>query len=157
MDFEKNKINHPFTTPNGYFQSLEDRILSEVSIDQFKNLSEKVEEGYFEKLEDKILSKTIQNEILPKTQFKFWKRPIFKYAASMILICSIGLIGIKNYTSDPIDEFSNEDISSYIEAEASNSGELALSVEEVNESLPHVSESIEIDNLNPEDIKTFLN
>ena len=157
MDFEKNNINHPFKTPKNYFDGLEANILSEMNIDKIKALKNDVSEGYFENLEKNILSKTIETPSDTKTTFKVWKNPIFKYAASALLIGSLTFLGLRNFSSDPIDGISSEEIGAYLETESSNSEELVLAVEEINKSMPLSKTEINLENINSEDINSFLN
>src|ERR1700761_2592168 len=63
---------NPFTVPNGYFDGLNERILSAVKLDELKNTVSPncftVPEGYFETLSDNIKSRVAVEELLTEEQ-----------------------------------------------------------------------------------------
>lgn len=57
MNLENNKIKAPFTVPQAYFEGLEDRLLSEISISELSKLKvNRVPEGYFDTFEEQVIS-----------------------------------------------------------------------------------------------------
>lgn len=93
---------NPFLVPDGYFTSLENRILD--AVDQQPILSNSLPIGYFDALSDKVLEK-VQAEDKAKI-IPFYKKKWLSIAASFIILLGAGyLISTQSYSPLEYDAF----------------------------------------------------
>jgi hypothetical protein len=156
MDIENNKIKHPFKIPEDYFTGLEDAILSQTKLDSIQKIAFKVDADYFDNLEKNILNKTIGNQAIEKPKFSIWKNSAFKYAASLLLTGTISVLVYFSIKTDPIENLSSAEISSYLESETIQNKEFQMALEDMDVDITNATNT-NIENLNAEEINAYLN
>lgn len=103
--------NSGFKTPEDYFATLEDTILSHSKLKEISSGSEyKIPENYFDSIEDKIINAVQQKEETKVIKLFTWRRITYasSIAASIILMISIFFNNTKNITLDNIETASIE-------------------------------------------------
>ncbi|MGL4632168.1 MAG: hypothetical protein ACRCVT_13270 [Leadbetterella sp.] len=115
---KKEHLNQAFSPPQGYFDDMEDQLLSKINLE--KNLGKKeilsVSEGYFDKLEDSILEKTTLKSNTKPPRFNL-SRNVWKYAASILVILGTTGYFFINHGGSKIDDLSSQEISQYLQDE----------------------------------------
>jgi hypothetical protein len=114
---KKNKIhnitNSGFNTPEDYFSNLEDRIISNIKLNEtIKEPGFKIPDSYFDALEDTILNK-VQDDKKSKVIPLFSKRTIISVtsvAAAIVLLFNLNIFN-KNISFDAID---TDDLENYV-------------------------------------------
>ncbi|WP_299317781.1 hypothetical protein [uncultured Maribacter sp.] len=146
---KKNKI--PFKTPEGYFDSFEDKLMDKLSKTEStipKDSAFKVPDNYFESFNESLKGK-LENE--PKVISFFPIKKIIAVAASIAAIAIIALNYNWNSSSElSFSDLANTDIEAYFE-----NNDFELSPYEIAEVLPvtnteysdFLSSPIESDNL----------
>lgn len=124
-----------FKTPKGYFNNLEDTIMSNIKLNETlntKSTGQKVPDGYFDSLEDRVFSK-ISNKKEVKVISLFTRKNIF-YAASIAAAIVI-MFTIVIPSNPSFDNLKLETVENYIFEESYSSEEIAalLSDEELQE------------------------
>ncbi|RLD28308.1 MAG: hypothetical protein DRI75_07190 [Bacteroidetes bacterium] len=127
-----NKNKTGFKTPNNYFNTVEDKIMSalklESKLNQVNEVGFKTPNNYFDTLEDVIINK-IEKKNTPKVVSLFTKRNILyasSIAASVLLLFNLSFFD-KEVTWDSLD---TETIVNYIIDEGIDSYELAALLSE---------------------------
>jgi len=127
---KKNKI--PFKTPDGYFNSFEDRLMGKLSKPEStlpKDSTFKVPDNYFESFNDKLKNK-LKNE--PKVIQLFPIKKIMAVAASIAVIAILALRYDWNSQEKlSFNDLANTDIEAYFE-----NNDFELSQYEIAEMLP---------------------
>lgn len=141
-----------FKVPKGYFDTLEDRLFSEVKLKaQYKSAGFSIPENYLDHLENTILNEVTKEA--PKVIPLFNKRNLIyisSVAAAIALLFNLTVFKTKSYTFDSLD---TETVESYIiEEDLINSYELATLMTE--EDLSEL-DFIDMD-LDEENVETFL-
>ena len=120
-----------FTTPNNYFEGIEDSILNQIKLqEKVGDTGFKTPDNYFEGLENSILEK-VKPE--PKVISIFTKRNLF-YAASIAAIFLLMLGTFLNNTKLTFDDLESTTIVDYLFVEDIDTYEIAafLTDEELN-------------------------
>lgn len=86
-DLKKDDV---FKTPADYFQQLEEQVLSQATLPRKDSQTFGVPNNYFENLESNILA-AIKNPKEDKKIRSIFSQHIFRYAAAILFICTIGL------------------------------------------------------------------
>ena len=107
--------HNPFMVPDGYFSSLENRILD--NVDKRPILSMSTPEGYFDSLSDKVLDK-IQLEEKTKI-IPLYKRRWLSIAASVVILLGAGYLlntqsGLSTENSEFVLDIEPEDALEYL-------------------------------------------
>jgi hypothetical protein len=152
----KNKSNS-FKTPDGYFDNLTDRLMSQISIEETvaKTESFKVPEGYFDSLNACIQQKIKIEE--PKViQLKSYKKYYYSVASiAAVIILFVALTFKTNNTDNSLsfDDLASVDIENYLD-----NNDLELSSYEIAELIP--IDELEINDMvshfDNEDINSYL-
>jgi hypothetical protein len=153
MDILKNKISTPFKAPESYFQELEDIVNLKAKLSGLNKL-ETVPENYFADLETTILSKTVAKK---SSIFSVYKKPIFRYAASFLVIGFSAVMAYQTMFNDPIAEIASEDIALYLENEAITNFETESGVIEAAESIKLRLDTPTINDLSSEELENYIN
>lgn len=114
--------NNPFKTPEGYFDSLKDRLMdaaSEQQADLPGKEGFKVPEGYFDNLKGELMGKVSKNE--PKVVALFQYRKIFyaTAAAAAVVLLVFGL-QYRGETQPSFEDLASADIEHYLENNAAD-------------------------------------
>ncbi|WP_282135622.1 hypothetical protein [Seonamhaeicola maritimus] len=128
---KKNKLHNikesGFNVPNGYFDSLEDNIMSELKLKEFsKNSGFKTPDNYFDALEDTILNKVSQNK--ETKVIKLFNRRTIVYASS--IAAAVLLLFSLSIFSNQDEELDYETVENYILNENFDSYEIASLLDE---------------------------
>lgn len=129
---------NPFRVPEGYFESLENRVLD--SLDKKPILTASTPDGYFDKLSDSVMDRIKSEE---KTKVvPLFSRKWISIAASIVIILGVGYLAIfqKSGTESESVEFALADIDP----------EEALDYLAENDNL-YLSDLIDLDLYNEED------
>ncbi|WP_299556189.1 hypothetical protein [Seonamhaeicola sp.] len=125
----KNKLDHikesGFKVPKGYFDSLEDHIMSELKLKELTNSTSgfKTPDTYFDALEDTILNKV--SEERETKVIRLFSRKTMVYASG-IAAAVLLLFGLLFFESKPsFDDLDNETVENYILNENIDSYEIA--------------------------------
>ncbi|MGB5417901.1 hypothetical protein [Algibacter sp.] len=113
-----------FKTPNDYFESLDDKILSKIKIESplnpIKETGFKVPDNYFESLNESILGKNITNKEPKVIQFLSKRNLVYLsgIAAAILLLFNLSLFEntptFSNLDIETVESYINEeDFSSY--------------------------------------------
>jgi len=95
--------HNPFLVPDGYFDSLENRIFD--SLDKKPVLDNALPDGYFDNLSDKVLER-IKSEEKETRVVPLYRRKWLSIAASFILLLGAGyLISTQSDSINPNTEF----------------------------------------------------
>ncbi len=87
---------NPFRVPEGYFDSLEHKVLD--SLDKKPKLEQSVPEGYFDNLSDMVMDRIREEE---KTKvIPLYRRKWLSIAASLLILCGAGYL-ITNQSNTP--------------------------------------------------------
>jgi len=84
----ESKNNNPFKVPNGYFETLEKKLLEKTKTN-YNAYGFKTPKGYFDQLERNILVKTIPQKVLNNKTLKRILFGISSVAASLLLYYNI--------------------------------------------------------------------
>lgn len=149
MNIEENKIKHPFKTPEGYFDNLEDQILAEINLAKIsKKEVFKTPDDFFSKLESEILSKTVEKPTLTVAHRNYsWK--YIKVAAASLIFAGMGYLFYAN-TQEPkndLAEISSDDIVLYLSTQPISMTDIAQNLDDKtveNLDLNMIPNSIEI-------------
>lgn len=151
------KEKNSFKTPEGYFDSFTDNLMSKLSVEETiapKSEGFKVPDGYFDTLNTKIQAKL--NVAEPKVvQLNPYKSYYFAAASiAAVLLLYFGL-NFNNTPSLTFDDVANSDIESYFD-----DNELGLSSFEIAEVIP--VDELEINDiinnhLNDDNVVDYLN
>src|ERR1700761_1298481 len=71
MSLKQVNPNNPFTVPEGYFDSLDEQILSKIKLEELKGNGFTVPDGYFDELAGNIQSRIAVEEALDKEAVGF--------------------------------------------------------------------------------------
>ncbi|MFK5879423.1 MAG: hypothetical protein QM478_07990 [Flavobacteriaceae bacterium] len=146
---ELKSIKTGFEVPNGYFDSLEDKVMSKLITEDTNDIPE----GYFDTIEDRVFEK-IKNE---ETKVISLKSRFVKIAAPMAIAASILLlIALQLFNTNQEDLFANLETSE-IEAWINN-GDLDLSTFEITSVYSDASfENLELyDAYSDDDLMEYL-
>ncbi|MBX2829165.1 MAG: hypothetical protein KTR22_13445 [Flavobacteriaceae bacterium] len=89
MEDNKEKYQHGFKVPEGYFDSVEDRLFDALDLEELlKETGFEVPEGYFDGLEDKILEK-VQDAPQETKVISIFRQKVFWYTASVAASAAI--------------------------------------------------------------------
>ncbi len=132
MNLEENKTGHPFKTPESYFNELEDRILSEVKLQNSIGRTSpfKAEPDFFSRLEQEILAKTTdaapEEPVIHISHKKSYTRWI-RIAAGVLILSTLGMKYYNQRSSamPGINDLSREEMIAYLETQPLSSSEIA--------------------------------
>ncbi|PKP24689.1 MAG: hypothetical protein CVU03_11430 [Bacteroidetes bacterium HGW-Bacteroidetes-2] len=161
--------NSGFTTPQNYFDTVEERILQEITLKKNgpKVLPFRIPNGYFETLEDRVLAKIPSIKKEPKI-ISFIHTKTFKYVASIAAIIilyvtlfkdtSIGMFDfnaidqsqISYYVEQGYIDISDTELESLISEKALNNNLLSLDISK-DEIFDYLSNLLDDNTLNLED------
>lgn len=153
----KNKSENPFKTPEGYFDSFQDRLLKNFSGDGTafpKNAGFSVPEDHFETFRDKLYGRLTKNEVKVIPLFK--DKRFIRIAASVAAIAII-FLGYQWNSNEEVNfgSLANADIEAYFE-----DNEFGLTSYDIAEVLPlddmEISDIID-NHLEDENIVDYLN
>ncbi|MBU2997386.1 hypothetical protein KO500_13140 [Cellulophaga baltica] len=155
----KNKPNS-FKTPDDYFDSLTDKLMSQISIEETTADTKgfKVPEGYFDTLNDSIQQKLKEEEpkVIQLKSYKKYYYSVASIAAVLILFIAITFYNTNTNNSNnavSFDDLASTDIENYLE-----NTDLELSSYEIAELVPIDELEINdlISQLDNENINTYL-
>lgn len=153
---KKNNKNNPFKTPEGYFDSFQDRLMDRLSEQESiipKEDGFKVPDNYFDKFQNNLNEK-LKGEVRV-VKLKSYKK-YFAVAAAIAALVVLGISLNKNNPSEiSFTDLANSDIEAYFEY-----NELGLTTYEIAEVIP--VDQLEIDDilenrLGEENILEYLN
>ncbi|MDC8003617.1 hypothetical protein POV27_06110 [Aureisphaera galaxeae] len=124
MEDNKEKYEHGFKVPEGYFDKMEDSLFDALELEKLpKETGFDVPKGYFDTLEDEILQKIKEEEQETKV-VPLYRRKVFWYSAS--IAATVALLATLFFGSDgngamlppdptlaEIEAYLNEDIASF--------------------------------------------
>ncbi len=120
-------------SPQGYFETVEEQILSQLSLSMAKVSSKlDVPEGYFDSIEDKIIERFNYDQKKPKTIFRYIvHHNIIKIAAMVIFVLGIAILFQTNLKEDKADtlftiELSESEMWDYIIQDSEDISLMAL-------------------------------
>jgi len=161
-----NKINKTgFKTPDDYFESLEDTIMSKLHNDKvlkdIKDSGYKVPDTYFKSLEDTIIAKLPNNK--PTKVISFFSKRNIAFISSIAAVIMIMFGIFYNTTNDNFDSLDTDLVETYLQNQDLNTYELAalFTEEELTETdfgisnANYTEQSLEdylLDNANLEDL-----
>tara|TARA_R110002050_G_scaffold100580_1_gene208200 strand:- start:163183 stop:163689 length:507 start_codon:yes stop_codon:yes gene_type:complete len=151
------KEKNSFKTPEGYFDSFTDKLMTKLSIEETINSKQdgfKVPEDYFETLHEKIEQKiaAVEPNVIQLNSFK--KQYLVAASIAAILVLFIG-VKLSNSPSLTFEDIANSDIENYF-----GSDELGLSSYDIAEMI--AVDELEIkdiinNHLNDENVIDYLN
>tara|TARA_R110002051_G_scaffold72095_4_gene130390 strand:+ start:326 stop:835 length:510 start_codon:yes stop_codon:yes gene_type:complete len=128
------KTPNSFKTPEGYFDSFTEKLMTKVSEEEtidFKKDSFKVPDGYFDSLNNRIQEKLIVSKPVKVVKLSSYKKYYYAVATmAAVLVLFIGL-KINNSPGLSFDDIASSDIENYFD-----SNELGLSSYEIAEVIP---------------------
>ena len=115
-----------YKTPKGYFESLEDQIISQIKLSEFDTTGFKIPEGYLDSFESRVINSLSEKETI-KVISLFSKRTII-YASS-IAAAILLLLNLSIFENDSWD-LEAQTVENYIIDEAISSYEIASLLED---------------------------
>ncbi len=152
----KNKSNS-FKTPDGYFDNLTDKLMSQISIEKTvaKNEGFKVPDGYFDTLNNSIQQKLQEEEpkVIELKSYKKYYYSVASIAAVAILFIAITFKTNNTNSTLSFDDIASADIENYLD-----NNDLELSSYEIAELIPIDELEINdiVSHIANEDINTYL-
>ena len=152
-----------FTTPEGYFDSLEDSVLIKLGKETPQVTTSDLPEGYFETFEDRVFARLEKEDkpVEPKVislneRFKKVLVPL-AVAASLVVVV---LIGYNNGGQTPVTDVANAEVDKWIEDDLINldSYEIAEVFSDVDLAINETSSEDDalLDYLNGTDVESML-
>ncbi|KOY52942.1 hypothetical protein [Polaribacter dokdonensis] len=124
----------PFSTPDNYFDSLEDRFSAKLAEDKFsKENPFKVSDTYFENLEDDIFAKIVSEKKEVKVislKDRLFKVIPFAAAASVVLFLGLNTFNFSTENTASLDSLSDDDIEYWLDSNTLHTSDIASVLEE---------------------------